>query len=344
MATHLSSSVARSAAQSSALIAVAAKELEQHLATDLAGALVTYIESQVEQLGQGTGAERQQRLQRRLQAIPQMNADQVASVSKYLCAQVDPEDPARIHYMLEQLLIARARVLSSLRDGNDAHGELNVSVPTQDVFLHRVLTVLAHAMRDVVGLYVLDAKALSEERATSLHKRKNAQLQLARRAVTAAVHSMQRPESILQQVQTASQPHGLSTAGLVPSGAKPAAPAKAPSLHDARSVRSAAPSKKSVRAVPVAAPAPEEPVMEEEEEETDAHNDAGGGGEPVSAPVVGQSSGATPLLPLHQPPGPVQLVPTTSAKAASAKAAAAAPVKKRPSRSFDTMSVVSAQQ
>jgi hypothetical protein len=161
--------------QSSALLDSAVQRMEKLLAKDLTDPIVLYFS----RLARG-GSE--QTFNAGLDAIPKLNADQIQAVTK----EWEQALGASLSEQLEDIFVNRARIFSAARLIEE-DAELDVTVPTADLFVHRVLQLAAQ-------LYRAQFQQMSKvERA-----------QCAAQAVHMAMDKLQTPQSIIRQKKHAS--------------------------------------------------------------------------------------------------------------------------------------------
>jgi hypothetical protein len=161
--------------QSSALLDSAVQRMEKLLAKDLTDPIVLYFS----RLARG-GSE--QTFDAGLDAIPKLNADQIQAVTK----EWEQALGASLSEQLEDIFVNRARIFSAARLIEE-DAELDVTVPTADLFVHRVLQLAAQ-------LYRAQFQQMSKvERA-----------QCAAQAVHMAMDKLQTPQSIIRQKKHAS--------------------------------------------------------------------------------------------------------------------------------------------
>jgi pyruvate/2-oxoglutarate dehydrogenase complex dihydrolipoamide acyltransferase (E2) component len=306
---HMSSSFRPS--QSSVLLDSAVRRMEDLLSKDMAEAIVAYFRDLVDKVPQ----QDPEAFRAKLDAVAKLNTDDIHAAAKTI-SQAMSDEPAALEQQLEDLFVNRARIFSAARpDGGDSTEELEVAVPTIDVFVHRVLVLAAQRYRRVPQLFVDQVDWAGQDQ----------RLAMASLAVREAMDKLQNPRTILRQQRKAA----AAAAATDKKSVAAVSVKKAPSVHAA--------SKKSAAPAPAAAPSVAVSVrdlgfVEEEEEE-----------EPMPILPVAQPGGVQ-LLPQtqaqaqQQPPAPTAAAVPRSKPAPSALPAADAvsrisapvrPVKKR---------------
>jgi hypothetical protein len=244
---HMSSSFRPS--QSSVLLDSAVRRMEDLLSKDMAEAIVAYFRDLVDKVPQ----QDPEAFRAKLDAVAKLNTDDIHAAAKTI-SQAMSDEPAALEQQLEDLFVNRARIFSAARpDGGDSTEELEVAVPTIDVFVHRVLVLAAQRYRRVPQLFVDQVDWAGQDQ----------RLAMASLAVREAMDKLQNPRTILRQQRKAAAAAAAAAATDKKSVAA-ASVKKAPSVHAA--------SKKSAAPAPAAAPSVAVSVrdlgfVEEEEDE-----------------------------------------------------------------------------